>query len=155
MTNLATPTEQFRQDIYDKLKTLEFTVEVDDKPLSVYKWLDVHNAVMRTPEPEPTDNAAALRSPARVVVWAGCPICGIRQPVSVFMEPVLSVSEGARELKVKASSKAVSHICGQTVWGGDADEEPVEGQQSLDDALDENDEASEDEDASEEDAEPV
>lgn len=60
---------------------------------------------------------AKVTEPARIVVWAMCPRCGLPVTVGVYLSPVLTVDTHG-EIKIKGKTKAVTHLCGQTVMQG-------------------------------------
>lgn len=70
-------------------------------------------AAQLPPVDEASAEVTAGRSPARIVVWAVCPSCGIRQSLAVEITPTLDVSFNGRELKLHAKAKGRAHICGQ------------------------------------------
>jgi hypothetical protein len=84
------------------------------------------------PLPERSDQAAEVRTPARIVVDARCPDCGQTSTGSIFVTPRLIVAYGGkRTLDLKAKTEPIDHACGQT-HVVDVTPTEVEGQLSID-----------------------
>lgn len=69
---------------------------------------------LEEPLPPASLFAAEVRTPGWVTVAAVCPRCAIPTDVSVYITAQLISEVGADEIKLKAKSKARSHVCGQT-----------------------------------------
>lgn len=130
---LATQSERFRRAIQDYLEGKEVTIEGGEYNGKIMvKLSDVTSAIWGTETPPPSTHAAEVLTPARVVVWARCPVCSMPGTIAVHLEPQLTVDSTGRVLKVTAKSKAASHVCGQTSF--DVPSDVVEGQIGLDEA---------------------
>lgn len=71
-------------------------------------------AALEDPLPPASLNAAEVRTPAWITVAAVCPRCGISSDVSLEVHPELVVDNTGAELRLKAKSRARTHVCGQT-----------------------------------------
>jgi hypothetical protein len=78
--------------------------------------------------PPPSERTAEVVTPGYVIVSAICPKCDIPQTIAVSLSPQLIVDDDGAELKVKASTKGASHVCGQLPL-------PATEQMTLDEAL--------------------
>jgi hypothetical protein len=115
---LKTPRELLRRH-YQELFELK-SQEIPSGPLEgqrVVLWDDIRWA-LGEPFPPASDHGAEVATPARVVVWAACPRCGISAPVAVELRPELRVDDHSGALHVKAKAKPASHSCGQLTLDG-------------------------------------
>lgn len=110
--------ETFRNDF--KARLLEKFEAVNGGPLdgisivSRGNFDDVWRAFWDDFEmPLPSDNAAELRTPGRVVLALVCPECGEQSPASVRLHAVHTADGSKRTLKVKGMTTAVDHVHGQ------------------------------------------
>ena len=74
-----------------------------------------------------------VRTPAVVLVDAGCPSCEERQPILLTVTAELLVSDDGAELRLKGKSKGVTHVCGQLPLNVTPSE--AEGQTSFGEAV--------------------
>jgi hypothetical protein len=63
--------------------------------------------------PAPSERYAEVRTPAHIIVSAVCPQCHIPQVIGVALAPQLVLDDDGAELKVKATTKGATHVCGQ------------------------------------------
>ena len=54
-----------------------------------------------------------VQTPGVVLVDAGCPSCGQRQPMLLSVASELRVTDDGAEIRLKGKSKGASHVCGQ------------------------------------------
>lgn len=92
-------------------------------------FTDLVNDVFEVPLPPPSEHYAEVSTPAKVVVAAECPKCGIAHPIEVKMWPELLVDPDGSELRIKAKAKGRAHVCGQLPLPDAPEEE--EAQQTL------------------------
>ncbi len=113
---------------------------------------DMQLALRLTPLPPPSAHAADVETPATITVYGVCPNCGEGSYLSTALSVELRVGT-TRELRLVSSSSKASHSCGQRAFRV-VTEEAADGQQTMEDVLEDEDEDDEDEDE-DEDEEPV
>ena len=114
-TELRTQAEVAVTTIRERLAALP-TIDVDSGPLegSTVVQLDALRGLADGAIPESSRFAADVRTPGRVVVTAVCPRCSTSALITVLVSSELRVDLSGAELRVKGSSKAAPHTCGQT-----------------------------------------
>jgi hypothetical protein len=90
-----------------------------------------------TPYPPPTEHAADVVTPATITIYGICPNCGEGTYLSTALSVELRVGS-SRELRLVSSGSKASHSCGQQAWRAAAAQ--ADGQQTLEDAIEEEDE---------------
>lgn len=142
-----------RQDLVDALrqalqaklyaKTVDRTCAVDEPErgedptewsvllvITRRQWTDILFDVFDEPLPPADESTAEVRTPATVLVWAFCPRCKLPAAIRLHVEPVLMIDSNGSQLKLKASSKATYHVCGQQTLPTKP-EEVADGQAEL------------------------
>jgi hypothetical protein len=95
---------------------------------------DIVTAHLAVDLPPTADKYAEVSTPARIMVAALCPECGLPANIAVNLAAQLTVDDDGAELAVKAKTKAMVHVCGQLSL---PESEPVaDGQVSVEDAID-------------------
>lgn len=92
--------------------------DIDHEPAKVAvltrrAFTDLVNDVFEVPLPPPSEHYAEVSTPAKVIVAAECPKCGIAQPIEVGLSPELLVDPDGSELRIKSKTKGRTHVCGQ------------------------------------------
>jgi hypothetical protein len=87
---------------------------------------NVGSAALAVTLPPPSEQYAEVQTPARVLVAAICPECSLPVGVSVTLTTQLLVETDGREIKVKASTKGLPHVCGQMALPEDGDQITME-----------------------------
>jgi hypothetical protein len=138
--------DAIRQDLTVALKEAEVVADpgFDGAPVltipALEKALDL---VFTVPLAAPDEHHAEVSTPATVIVAAICPRCDIPASVLVELSATLVVdSPHHAEIKVAAKSKAKTHVCGQAELPVSAGDE-AEGQTTISDLLDADDQAGE------------
>jgi hypothetical protein len=54
-----------------------------------------------------------IRTPTSIVVLAACPSCSLQQPLRVYLNAELVISDEGSVLALKAKASKAEHICGQ------------------------------------------
>lgn len=98
--------------------------------ISRREWTDVLWSVFGEQLPEPDERTAEVRTPSEVLVWAFCPRCKMPAAIRLFVSPVLTIDSTGSQLKLKASSKATYHVCGQQTLPARPDD-VADGQEEL------------------------
>jgi hypothetical protein len=118
---LNTPREILRALYLEEIKELDTIQEEVDgvvgEGAEELVSLEHVLAIINQPLPPIGDHGAEVSTPARVVVWATCPRCGVPGALSAFLTAELRVDDGGGSLNLKAKSKGTNHVCNQTVWG--------------------------------------
>lgn len=110
-----TPREALADALHAAL--LDAVLTVDGGELDgteVVKVSEIGRVFQRSNWPELNVHGADARTPARVVVTAECPNCHETAAILVNLSAQLTVTDAGSALKVAASTKATSHLCGQT-----------------------------------------
>lgn len=79
------------------------------------QWHEVLDRVFGERLPPANETTAEVKTPAEILVWAFCPRCKQPAAIRLFVEPILTIDSSGSQLKLKASSKATYHVCGQQV----------------------------------------
>lgn len=125
--------DAIRDDLLVALKAHEVTADpsFDGAPvLTIPELNKALDEVFTVALPPPDEKHGEVRTPATVVVYADCPECGVPVRTIVYLSAQLVVEVGTAEIKVKASSKARTHVHGQAEL-----EEPPVDQMTVDDVL--------------------
>lgn len=112
--DLRTQAERTRDGIREAVGELD-TLDLETGPwegTSVVKLDDVRGTLIGS-IPEASRHATEVRTPARVVATAVCPRCRQTGLITVMLSTELRVDDSGAELRVKGSSKAAPHTCGQ------------------------------------------
>lgn len=97
--------------------------------ISRREWTAVLWDVFGEPLPAPDERTAEVKTPAEILVWAFCPRCKLPAAIRLFVSPVLTIDSSGSSLKLKASSKATYHVCGQQTLSPNG--HVAEGQEEL------------------------
>ena len=118
---LKSPRELLRAHYREQLQ--QKSQELSSGPLEGTRVVLMEDVswILGEPFPPASDNGAEVATPARVVVWAICPRCGMAGSLAVELTPELRVDSHGGSLHLKAKSKPVSHLCGQLTIGGTTD----------------------------------
>jgi hypothetical protein len=124
-------------DIVDRAEIAATTLSAvpgDAKFLSIGTLREIVAAHLAIDLPPTADKYAEVSTPARIMVAALCPECGLPANIAVNLSSQLTVDDDGSELAVKAKTKAIAHVCGQLSL---SDAEPVaDGQVTVEDAID-------------------
>lgn len=138
IADVLTTREALRRAVLDDIITRAELVAVtmDSGPLdglqviSIGHLRDQVSGALMVELPSPSAHHAEVRTPAKIVVSALCPECGLPVEIVVYLSPSLSVDNDGAELSVKAKSKARVHVHGQLSLSAE-----VDGQLGLDDVV--------------------
>lgn len=117
-TRLLTQAERTVQTVHERLAELD-TLDIETGPwdgTKVFRIDDVYRSVAGA-IPESSRHGVDVRTPGRIVATAVCPRCGQSGLITLEVSTILQVDSKGAELRLKGSSKAASHVCGQTAIG--------------------------------------
>lgn len=113
MVDLMTPREGALRAVRERLDDALETVSggtLDGESVVRKASFD---AAFDEPLPAATDHAADVVTPARIVVSAECPKCGMPATIALLVSSELRVDSTGSTLRLKGKSKETSHTCGQ------------------------------------------
>jgi hypothetical protein len=112
----------------EHLETLGYTVRPLVEPAPVTSEAELFRGYSATLP----DHALSIATPARLFVTARCPNCGELRRLILDVDTALTWDDQGQTLKLKTRTKPSAHVCGQSEWIS-----AVEGQTTVDEALDE------------------
>jgi len=119
---ITTTTERLRADVRDDLfaRLREAVITIvggsldGKKAITAEAFDDVWYGFWDEYEmPLPSEHAAEVLTPGRVVIGLVCPECGEAAPAAIRLDAVLTAEGTKRTLKVKGKSDPVDHVHGQ------------------------------------------
>jgi len=108
--------DAIRDDLLVALKAREVSADpsFDGAPvLTIPAINEALDEVFSVPLPAPSEHHAEVSTTATVVVHATCPECGIPARTIVYLSSQLVADSVSAEIRVKATSKARTHVHGQ------------------------------------------
>lgn len=127
MTSAEAVRDAVQNDLLARLAQAFSPVSGGDRDGEMVLSIDTFNTVWATfwddfAMPEPTSQAAEVRTPARVIMALVCPECGESAPAAIRLDAVLTADASGRTLKAKGKTTAVDHVHGQTSMYSAGDE---------------------------------
>lgn len=114
VVDLLTPREGVLRTIRERLDAAMETVKGGTRDGESVVTKDQVAEVLADPLPPASDHGAEAVTPARIVVSAECPKCGLPATIALLVSSELRVDSQGSTLRLKGKSKETSHTCGQT-----------------------------------------
>jgi hypothetical protein len=124
------------QDIVDRAEiagtdSTELGLAPGGKFLSIGTLREIVTAHLAVDLPPSSDQYAEVSTPARIMVAALCPECGLPANITVNLTSQLTVDDDGSEIAVKSKTKPMAHLCHQLPLPNVPD-----GQVSVEETLD-------------------
>lgn len=117
MTTATAPSMTPREHLADHLLSAILEHAVTARPemdgTEVVTVEVINELFQRKHWPHVTDQAADVRTPAKIVVTAVCPACHQTAAITMTVNPELRVESSSSTLRLHAKAKPGSHTCGQ------------------------------------------